>query len=135
MFKPIRHSALIHHSKLNIFAIAHPWRSRNQFVIWSMCDGSRARTHTCTLSATIYSAIGGFFLLLPLRIPTIIVRNSNARQRLAYGFFIWIEGMLFVASTQMLYLQISRGIELMDHINRYSFDLDRTVATTFKRFH
>lgn len=69
MFKPIRQSALIHHSKLNIFAIAHPWRSRNQFVIWSMCDGSRARTHTCTLSATIYSAIGVFFI--------IAIENSN----------------------------------------------------------
>lgn len=126
MFKPIRQSALIHHSKLNIFAIAHPWRSRNQFVICSL---------TLAHSPPLFTVQLGFFLLLPLRIPTIIVRNSNARQRLAYGFFIWIEGMLFVASTQMLYLQISRGIELMDHINRYSFDLDRTVATTFKRFH
>lgn len=96
---------------------------------------AHARALTLAHSPPLFTVQLGFFLLLPLRIPTIIVRNSNARQRLAYGFYIWIEGMLFVASTQMPYLQISRGIELMGHINRYSFDLDRTVATTFKRFH
>lgn len=102
---------------------------------------AHARALTLAHSQPLFTVQLGFFLLLPLRIPTIIVRNSNAWQRLAYAFpikgilfwwlLLWLRLWLLADDTFI----ISRGIQSMEHINRYSFDFNRKLATIFKRFH